>query len=176
MGHVAVLKKSKSSTPRRAGIRQIERWLTSPRVATRLHAMSIMRQQFKNGKPRAYLRIAEGFLSDRSGNVRWQAAILIGMSIDSDPDEVWRVLCENDHRRNQDATWMFGCVLLEDLLWAHFDVYWPRVVRHLRNRESAMRPWLDMVGRTPLKPAQQRKVARVTHSRLFRHRSRAIHS
>lgn len=150
-----------SREPRRVGPEQLTRWLKSPKVEVRLRALLAMRRQFRRGQPKVYLRMAEPLLWDRSGIVRWQAAIVIGLFIDTDPDEVWRVLCEHDHRRNQDACWMFGCVLLEDMLWEHFDEIWPRVIQRVRNKQSAMRRWVFMVGRTPLTARQWRKVERL---------------
>lgn len=106
--------------------------------------------------------MAEPLLWDRSENVRWQSAIVIGLFIDTDPDEVWRVLCEHDHRHNKDACWMFGCVLLEDLLWEHFDEIWPRVIERVRKKQSAMRRWIDMVN--PLTARQWKRMERLKQS------------
>ncbi|HEX2837254.1 MAG TPA: hypothetical protein VHN77_03900 [Phycisphaerales bacterium] len=114
--------------------------------------------------------MAEPLLWDRSENVRWQAAIVIGLFIETNPDEVWRVLCEHDHRHNEDACGMFGCVLLEDLLWEHFEEVWPRVTERVRNKQSAMRRWVYMVGRIPLTAHQWKRVERLKQS-LRRDRS-----
>ncbi len=91
--------------------------------------------------------MAEPLLWDRSENVRWQAAIVIGLFIETNPDEVWRVLCEHEHRGNKDAVGMFGCVLLEDLLWTHFERYWNRVEERSFHAGSAMGQWVSMMSR-----------------------------
>lgn len=150
--------------PRRVRQEQLTRWLKSPKVKVRLRALLAMRRQFRRGQPQAYLCMAEPLLWDRSGTVRWQAAIVIGLFIETNPDEVLRVLCEHDHRHNEDACGMFGCVLLEDLLWEHFEEVWPRVTERVRKEQSAMRRWIDMVGTTPLTARQRGKVERLTQS------------
>lgn len=147
--------------PRRAGIEQLSRWLGSPRVNVRLRALLAMRRQFSGGQPKAYLRMAKLLLWDRSENVRWPAAIVIGLFIDTDPDEVWRVLCEHQRRDNTDAVAMFGCVLLEDLLWAHFDRYWDRVVEHSLQEGSAMGKWATIIHQGSITNRQWKKVQRL---------------
>lgn len=147
--------------PRRVGIDQLAKWLKSRRLETRLRALVAMRRQWSNGRPAEYLRMAESLLRDRSENVRWQAAIVIGLSIPSDPDEVWRVLCEHQRRSNTDAVAMFGCVLLEDLLWAHFDRYWDRVVEHSVQEGSAMGKWSTIIHQGHITNRQWKKVQRL---------------
>ena len=62
-------------------------------------------------------------LRDSDGNCRWQAAIVIGESIEADPDAVWRIVLEHGDSQDQDMRSAMACVLLEHLLARDFERY-----------------------------------------------------
>src|SRR4051794_12127373 len=87
---------------RRAALSELQRLLGSRRPEQRLLGLVLMRQQLAAGPgARAYLRLARQLILDRDNTCRWQALIVIGEFIGTDPEAVWRVV--RRHGRAADA-------------------------------------------------------------------------
>ena len=96
-----------------------------PRV--RLKALFLMRKQLRNGRPRRYLALAKRLVADPDKNCRWQALIVVGEFIRSNPEAVWKVICRRGVSADKDMRAGVATVLLEHLLEHHFSSFFPRV-------------------------------------------------
>jgi len=71
-------------------------------------------------------------LASRSEHTRWQAAIALGEIAVSDPDSVWPLVVRHGSRRHKDVRTAIGVCVLEEILEAHFDSFFPRVSATVR--------------------------------------------
>jgi hypothetical protein len=93
-------------------------------VSTRLLALMIARKQIDAGdSPGDYFGFARGLIRDRDNNCRWQAIFVIGESMTTDPDAVWRIIAEYGNSTDEDMRSVIGCALLEELLDLDFEKY-----------------------------------------------------
>src|SRR5262245_11685991 len=59
----------------------------------RLLALVLMRRDCDAGASNPeFLKLATDLLPDRDNDIRWQAAVVIGEFIDSEPDKVWEII------------------------------------------------------------------------------------
>lgn len=94
----------------------------------RLLALMIVRRKIReDADPRDYFAFAYKMITDSDNNCRWQAVIVIGESIKTDPDAVWKVVSEFGDSEDEDMRNAIACVLLEELLDNDFARYFPRV-------------------------------------------------
>jgi len=90
----------------------------------RLLSLVLMRRQIERGDPAAvYLPLARQMVSDPENNCRWQAAIVVGMSVESASDEVWEVVREHGNSKDEDMRSAMATLLLEHLLEFDFERY-----------------------------------------------------
>jgi hypothetical protein len=77
------------------------------------------------------IRIAEALLPgepvERGEDPRWQAIIVVGNYIESEPEAVWQFIRRWGGYPQEDLRLAVACVLLEHLLEYHFADYFPRV-------------------------------------------------
>ena len=95
----------------------------SPDRTDRLQALSAMRLQFINGRPKSYLQLAAPLLTDKSDRCRWQASIVVGEFLHTDVELVWNVIekfIKSGVNRGCDAV---GTVIVEHLLAKDFSRY-----------------------------------------------------
>ncbi len=101
---------------------------TSNRPEVRLHSLRLMRQEIANGsRPEEFLDLARPLIEDTDNDCRWQALIVVGESIPSNPEAVWQVICKYGASADDDLRGGVATVLLEELLGCHFDAFFPRL-------------------------------------------------
>jgi hypothetical protein len=117
---------------------------TSSSATERLRSLRLMRRRIEAGEPPEYfLGLARTLVGDADNDCRWQALIVVGESVESDPEAVWQVVCEHGASEDEDMRSGVATVLLEHLLEHHFDAYFPR----LKGRIEAGSPLLaDTLG------------------------------
>ncbi len=127
MGKSGALEKAwrrAESYPAHVGEEEILRLSESKDARDRLFSLVLIRRQIeRDGDARAYLPLARRMVSDAENNCRWQATIVVGMSIESAPDEVWEVIREHGNSDDEDMRSAMATVLLEHLLEFDFDRY-----------------------------------------------------
>jgi hypothetical protein len=111
----------------------------------RLLGLVLMRREIGRGDSASeYFEIAEGMVTDSHNTCRWQSIIVIGESIDDDPDRVWEVARRYGDSKDEDMRLAIAKVLLEHLLEADFDKY----LANVKAEVSAGRlSFLDTLGR-----------------------------
>lgn len=126
-------------------IEQLHILAASRRASVRLRCVHTARRLLSDrGKRRGYLELGKKLLRDRSSDVRWQAAILIGEFIEEKPELVWTVTHNCVTNADDDLKDALACVLLEHLLEHHFDVIFPLVEREIVKGNSDL---LDVLSR-----------------------------
>ena len=70
-----------------------------------------------------YFDIAESMIDDSHNTCRWQSIIVIGESMDDDPDRIWNVVKRYGDSKDEDMRSAIATVLLEHLLEANFNKY-----------------------------------------------------
>ncbi len=101
---------------------------TSLDSVQRLQALRLMRQQIDAGiPPSSFFAVARSFIDDPDNACRWQAIIVVGESIEGNPEGVWQVICEYGVSEDEDMRAAVATVLLEHLLEYHFAAYFPRL-------------------------------------------------
>jgi hypothetical protein len=104
-----------------------------------------MRDQIAGGKPPGdYLDLARPLIADPDNDCRWQALIVVGESVRTDPEAVWEVICEHGVSEDEDMRAGVATVLLEHLLECHFDAYFPRLKEQI---EAGSRFLADTLSR-----------------------------
>ena len=89
----------------------------SRRAEDRLRSLRAMRDQIAGGKPPGdYLDLARPLIADPDNDCRWQALIVVGESVRTDPEAVWEVICEHGVSEDEDMRAGVATVLLEHLL------------------------------------------------------------
>jgi hypothetical protein len=120
-------------------IEQIFQLGKSPDARERLLALAIARRRMELGDPPAtYFQFARDLIDDPDNNCRWQAVIVVGESIDADPDAVWDVVNQFGDHADADMRMAIATCLLEHLLDKDFDSYFPKVRREILNGRSLM--------------------------------------
>ncbi len=80
-----------------------------------------MRAQIQDGKPKGYLPLARKLIGDTDNTCRWQALIVVGEFIASEPKAVWRIVARYGRSKDEDMRSGVACVLLEHLLPRDFE-------------------------------------------------------
>jgi hypothetical protein len=101
----------------------------SRNAAVRLRALLKMRQQVVEGLPKGYFGLAKGLVADLDNDCRWQAIIVVGEYIRTDPASVWKVIERFGSSDDEDMRSAIGTVLLEHLLEMRFNSFFPKVKR-----------------------------------------------
>src|SRR6476619_5416805 len=101
----------------------------SAATVDRLRALWLMRCQLmqQGGRRAAYLTLARDLITDKNNGCRWQALIVIGEFITTEPETVWEVTREYGISDDEDMRNGVATVLLEHLLEHHFATIFPRV-------------------------------------------------
>lgn len=87
-----------------------------------------MREAIAGGQdPAAFLDLARKLIGDDDNDCRWQAAIVVSESIESNPEGVWEAICEFADSQDEDMRDAIATVLLEHLLEHHFERFFDRV-------------------------------------------------
>jgi hypothetical protein len=90
----------------------------------RLLSLVLMRRQIDKGDPPSvYLPLAQEMVREPDGNCRWQAAIVVGESLETDADAVWQVVREHGDAEDADLRMAIATILLEHLFESDFDRY-----------------------------------------------------
>src|SRR3954471_7630664 len=76
----------------RLSMRTLTTMCNSSDKLTRIKALRFMFQRSSASTPKAYLTIAERLIPDRSNECRWQALIVVSNFVESDPEDVWRII------------------------------------------------------------------------------------
>ena len=113
--------------PPRLTITEIRELCSSSSSVQRLSGILAMRNQRLGGRPKTYLKIAESLLLDRSDKCRWQASIVVGDFIDSDPEAVWSVVDRFIRRGETRGSDALSLCVVEHLLEQDFQRYFPRL-------------------------------------------------
>src|ERR1041385_3726257 len=75
--------------------RVLARLATSSDPDERLLTLALVRRQIGAGEPpEPYLSIARKLVTDPDNDCRWQALIVVGEAIATNPDSVWEVIAE----------------------------------------------------------------------------------
>jgi len=126
----------------------------------RLLGLLLARRRIERGDlPGDYLALGQSLVADADNNCRWQALIVVGENVKSDPEAVWAVVERFGDSPDDDMRTGVACVLLEELLEAWFDEYFPRVrdlIRGGRTRFAACLRmcWLDELSGPNYRRAQ----------------------
>jgi hypothetical protein len=124
--------------PTHYSLSQLNAMIASPAAHQRLSALFIMRKQIEEGiPPAAFLPLAQALVSDADNYCRWQALIVIGESVETDPEQVWQVVEKFGASDDADMRAGVACVLLEELLAHHFATYFPIVQERVESGDEA---------------------------------------
>ena len=116
-------------------VNELSRMLRSRDADSRLYALFQMRSQIGRKPLKAYFSLAELLIDDPDNDCRWQAIIVVGEYVSSNPSDVWQVVVKYGNSDDSDMRTAVATVLLEHLLEYHFLKFFPRV-----KRESAKSP------------------------------------
>lgn len=106
----------------------IEALAESADPACRRRSLRLMREAIADGQdPAAFFDLAHKRIGDDDNDCRWQAAIVVGESIESNAEGVWQVICEFAESPDEDMRDAIATVLLEHLLEHHFERFFDRV-------------------------------------------------
>lgn len=142
-------KDTADADPARYGPADLAPLAASPDADQRLLALFRARTQINRGAPPGdYLGLARALIEDADNACRWQAMIVVGESIESDPEAVWRVICDYGGSRDEDMRAAVATVLLEELLGRDFDAYFPRVKERVRGGDIRLADTLSMCWAT----------------------------
>jgi hypothetical protein len=99
-----------------------------PDAHQRLLALAVMRRQIAQGASASdYLALAQALIEDPDNDCRWQALIVVGESLATNPEAVWRIIQTYAGSSDPDLRAGIATVLLEHLLEEHFEEYFPKV-------------------------------------------------
>jgi hypothetical protein len=118
----------------RADVRfeEIQRLCESAESQCRLLGLLLARRQIERGEPASrYFELARWMVPDTENDCRWQAMIVIGESIASNPDAVWEIVCEYGDSADSDMRTAMATVLLEHLLDHDFERYFAFVRKEI---------------------------------------------
>lgn len=98
----------------------VSKLLESPESDDRLRGLVSMRRSIQEqGIREEFFGLAEPLIQDPNNNCRWQALILVGEFIESEPDRVWAVIEKHAQSQDEDMRTAVATVLLEHLLEQH---------------------------------------------------------
>ena len=138
---------------------QIATLSTSPDAGERLKALQLMRQRIECGDPPAdYLALALPLIEDPGNDCRWQALVVVGESLPTNPAAVWDVICRYGDSSDEDMRAGVATVLLEHLLEHHFDAYFPRLKERIEAGAVLLADTLSSCWRFDLSEEQWSKV------------------
>lgn len=124
---------------------EIEDLARSPEPASRLRSLQLMREAIANGQePTDFFELARQLIGDENNDCRWQAAIVVGESVELNPDGVWQVICKFGESRDEDMRDAVATVLLEHLLEHRFDECFARLKSRI---EGGSRRLVDTLRR-----------------------------
>src|ERR1041384_2778094 len=94
--------------------RVLARLATSSDPDERLLTLALVRRQIGAGEPpEPYLSIARKLVTDPDNDCRWQALIVVGEAIATNPDSVWEVIAEYGSRPDEGSSTPRPTVALE---------------------------------------------------------------
>jgi hypothetical protein len=118
----------------RETLEQLRQMASSPLPSERLQSLRLMRGQISKGRPAAdFLELAKPLIEDSDNDVRWQATIVVGESISSNPEAVWEIVLKYGASPDEDMRVAVACVLLEHLLDKDFTTYFSRLSERLKS-------------------------------------------
>lgn len=123
-----IWKQARSDTTFRS-ITQLSQMLKSRNADSRLWTLFKLRQQIDGTPPRGYFSLAKRLIDDPDNDCRWQAVIVIGEYIHTDPTNVWRVAQRYGRSEDPDMRMCVAVILLEHLLEYHFRKFFKQVKR-----------------------------------------------
>ena len=130
---------------RHVPIPELRRMLRSSTPQRRLLALVVMRYQLERARGSiSYLKLARSVLEDPLSDCRWQALVVIGHFISTNPDAVWRVVLRHGAAATADLRTGVATVLLEHLLEYDAGTFVPKVESELIRQPRA---FADMVAR-----------------------------
>ena len=103
--------------------------LKSARSDVRLGALFKIREQLDVKPLKAYFFLGKRLIEDSDNDCRWQAVIIVGEYLRTNPTEVWRVIKRYGHAEDQDLRSAVSTILLEHLLEYQFQKFFPEVER-----------------------------------------------
>jgi hypothetical protein len=124
----------------------LSRMASSLLPAERLQSLRLMRGRIAAGRPATdFLEPAKTLIGDSDNDIRWQAIIVVGESVPSDPQAVWEIVQQYAASPDEDIRDAVATVLLEHLLDADFETYFPRVRERI---QSGAAPESDLFANT----------------------------
>lgn len=106
----------------------IEALAESAEPGRRRRSLELMREAIAGGQDlAAFFDLARKLIGDEDNDCRWQAAIVVGESIESNAEGVWEVICEFAEWQDEDMRDAISAILLEHLLEHHFERFFDRV-------------------------------------------------
>jgi hypothetical protein len=115
----------------------------------RLLALALMRREIAKGASAIeFLPLARTLVEDPDSDCRWQALIVIGECLTTNPEEVWQVIRAHGGSEDQDLRMGVATLLLEQLLEDHFDEYFAKVRQEMlrgsaRFADTVASCWFD---------------------------------
>jgi hypothetical protein len=101
-------------------LRSLTELAQSPQVADRLFALAVLWDWLESNGPRAqYLKLARPLIRDRDNDCRWQALVVVGEFVRTDPEAVWRVAKRFGSSMDTDMRTGVATVLLKHLFEHH---------------------------------------------------------
>ena len=108
-------------------LRELRAELRSPDRDRRVTALRRIRRQIETmGLRPSYFDLARRHVDERDSTCRWQATIVIGEFIETEPDKVWPIALKLAKSANPDIRMASTRVLLEHLLEYHPTTMIPR--------------------------------------------------
>jgi hypothetical protein len=117
-----------------------------------------MRRQASRRLLQSYSRLARPLVADADNDCRWQALIVLGEFVPSDPEAVWPVVLRYGDHSDPDMRSGVATVLLEHLLEHHFVRYWPRVRRMVRQSPTRFGDTLERISAFGQARAHRREI------------------
>src|SRR5688572_21562450 len=112
---------------------------TSADPAERLRALPLIEDGIEAGEAQAdYMKLARALVADPDNDCRWQAMMIFGGMVKTNPEAVWEVVCEHGTSADDDIRDAVATVLLEHLLEHHFDAYFPKLKQCIEAGESLL--------------------------------------
>lgn len=116
----------------------------SQSVHRRLAALLTMRHQILRGRGAiGYMHLARELIDDTDNTCRWQALIVVGEFIKTQPDDIWLLIKQYGQSGDEDMRMGVACVLLEHLLEHHRSRFVGRAKR-LASKSPKFKYTLDM--------------------------------
>ena len=103
---------------------EVEEMCRSEVIRTKLHGILCVRQIVEAGDlSNRWLTIATSHLFDNNADCRWQAFIIVGSYIQTEPDYVWSIVRLLGHCPDKDVQAATATVLMEHLLDSFPDTF-----------------------------------------------------